>query len=79
MIKLTGLYKATSKDGQIYLSGKTQDGVKYLVFRNKKQKDNHPDYNLFVEVGNEEQTKPKPYKTENKDKAPEPEYDDLPF
>jgi hypothetical protein len=79
MIKLTGLYKATSKDGQIYLSGKTQDGVKYLVFRNKKQKDTHPDYNLFVEGGKEEQPKPKPYQNHYQENSPEVSYDDLPF
>jgi len=49
MIKITGLYKATSKKNETYLSGKTIYGFKYFVLKNNKTKDNQPDYNLYIE------------------------------
>lgn len=47
--KITGLYLNKSKNGTQYMSGISQDGVKYLVFKNTKKEDKHPDYNLFVD------------------------------
>lgn len=46
-VKLTGLWKNTSKDGKTFLSG-SLGGVKVLVFPNAyKKADADPDYNLF--------------------------------
>jgi hypothetical protein len=59
MIKITGLYKSISKKGDTFLSGKTIDGVKYFVFKNNKKKDNHPDYNLYMEDNDTNPPKPK--------------------
>lgn len=59
MIKITGLYISISKKGQTFLSGKTIDGVKYFVFKNNKKKDNHPDYNLYMEDNDTNSPKPK--------------------
>jgi hypothetical protein len=59
MIKITGLYKSISKKGETFLSGKTIDGVKYFVFKNNKKKDNHPDYNLYMEDNDTNPPKPK--------------------
>jgi hypothetical protein len=48
MIRITGLWKKTTKDGKTYLQGSL--GVaKLVVLPNKfKQKDEDPDYNLLV-------------------------------
>ena len=78
MIKITGLYKATSKKNETYLSGKTIDGVKYFVFKNNKTKDNHPDYNLYMEDTEKNQPKPKQEFSEDYLKQVETD-DDLPF
>ena len=78
MIKITGLYKATSKKNETYLSGKTTDGVKYFVFKNNKTKDNHPDYNLYMEE--KEQNSPKPKQEFSEDYLKQVDTDDdLPF
>lgn len=48
MIKLTGLWKNTSKDGKEYWSGNL-GSAKIMVFENdKKGNDKAPDYNLVV-------------------------------
>jgi hypothetical protein len=47
--KITGLYLNKSKNGTQYMSGISQDGVKYLVFKNTKKEDKHPDYNLCID------------------------------
>jgi len=48
--KLTGMYESKTKNGDMYLSGKTQEGVKYFVFKNNdKKSDKHPDWTLSVE------------------------------
>mgnify|MGYP005848601293 CR=1 FL=1 len=78
MIKITGLYKATSKKNESYLSGKTIDGVKYFVFKNNKTKDNHPDYILYKVDPEESQPKPKPENSEEYLKQVETD-DDIPF
>jgi uncharacterized protein (DUF736 family) len=47
-LKLTGLWKNTSKDGKAYLSG-SLGGVKVLVFPNEHKRDEKdPDYNLVL-------------------------------
>ena len=48
---LTGLYVNQTKKGDQYLSGKTMDGTKkYTLFKNGyKEKDNQPDWVLYVE------------------------------
>lgn len=47
-VKLTGLWKNTSKDGKAYLSG-SLGGVRVLVFPNEYKKgEKDPDFNLFL-------------------------------
>lgn len=56
-VKLTGLWKAQTKDGKSYLSG-TLGGVKVLVFANEHKKgEKDPDYNLYF-APREEREKP---------------------
>tara|TARA_Y100001951_G_C11047017_1_gene133514 strand:+ start:201 stop:422 length:222 start_codon:yes stop_codon:yes gene_type:complete len=48
-IKLSGLWKNETKNGETYLSG-SSNGKKYTIFKNTfKEKDTQPDYNLLVE------------------------------
>ena len=48
LIRVTGLWKSTSKDGKTHLSG-TVGGVKVLIFPNdRKQTDAQPDYTLMI-------------------------------
>ncbi len=49
LIKITGLFLNEQKDGTKYMSGTAQDGVKYLVFKNKNKEGKQPDYNLFLD------------------------------
>ena len=50
--KICGLYINEDKEGNQYLSGKTQDKTKrYSIFTNKyKETDNHPDWVLYEET-----------------------------
>jgi len=79
MIKITGLYKSISKKGDTFLSGKTIDGVKYFVFKNNKKKDNHPDYNLYIEDNDTNPQKPKIETTDDFLNQQVDSDDDLPF
>lgn len=81
MNKITGLYKSTSKKGEMYLSGKTNNGVKYLVFKNNKIKDNHPDYNLYIEEPeNKKESTEKDFLTQfTQDNFVVDDNEDLPF
>ena len=79
MIKITGLYKSISKKGDTFLSGKTIDGVKYFVFNNNKKKDNHPDYNLYIEDNDTNPQKPKIETTDDFLNQQVDSDDDLPF
>ena len=79
MIKITGLYKSISKKGDTFLSGKTIDGVKYFVFKNNKKKDNHPDYNLYMEDNDTNPQKPKIETTDDFLNQQVDSDDDLPF
>jgi len=46
-VKISGLWKNTSKEGKTFLSG-TLGGIKVLVFQNEFKKENKdPDFNLF--------------------------------
>ena len=72
------MYKATSKKGESYLSGKTIDGVKYFVFKNTKTKDNHPDFNLYMEDTEQNPPKPRQEPSESYQKQVEAD-DDIPF
>ena len=48
MIQIAGLWENETKNGAKYLQGNCGK-VKYLIFANKyKEKDNHPDFNLFI-------------------------------
>jgi len=47
LLKVCGLWKGEDKNGKTMLSG-SMGGVRVLVLLNKfKEKDNHPDYQLF--------------------------------
>jgi len=57
MIKLTGLWKQTGKDGEAYYSGKLGYSATLLIFKNKyKKKDSDPD--LMAYVGEAKKTAP---------------------
>ncbi len=48
MIKITGLWKGKDKKGNPYFSG-YMGNAKVLIFKNTyKEKDNQPDYNMFI-------------------------------
>ncbi len=78
MIKISGLYKSTSKKGEAFLSGKSMDGVKYFVFKNHKKKDSHPDYNLYMEDIEDKSSTPKAAATEDYSTQSNTD-DDIPF
>jgi uncharacterized protein (DUF736 family) len=52
LVKLTGLYKKQTKNGDNYLSGTIKMGILDIyvsIFKNtRKEKDNQPDYNAFI-------------------------------
>jgi hypothetical protein len=49
MVKLTGLWKNTDKEGKIYLTGQFNPAAAMVVLPNTfKKKDNEPDYYLYV-------------------------------
>lgn len=57
-IRLTGLWKNTSKDGKPFLSG-SLGGVKVLVFPNEHKKgEKDPDFNLVLAPREEREKKP---------------------
>jgi uncharacterized protein (DUF736 family) len=57
-VKLTGLWKNTSKDGKTYLSG-TLGAVRVLVFPNEyKRTEKDPDFSLFLSPKEDKETKP---------------------
>jgi len=76
---LTGLYINETKKGDQYLSGKTLDGKKYTLFKNGfKEKDNQPDWVLYVEDTNLQ--KPVGQSKEFKlSSTPKPTQEDMPF
>ena len=50
MIKVTGLFKNTDKDGRIYLTGKINGSMQAKVFQNKfKKHENQHDYFLYFD------------------------------
>ena len=76
--KICGLYINEDKEGNQYLSGKTQDKTKrYSLFTNKyKETDNHPDWVLYEE--NLETLQPvEPKKLNLAPQQPKPE--EMPF
>jgi hypothetical protein len=49
MIKITGLWKATDKNGNTYIRGNFSNSTQVLIMKNNfKNSDNEPDYNLFL-------------------------------
>ena len=49
MIKFTGLWKQTDKEGRTYYSGKLGYGAMLLIFPNRfKKEDAHPDLNVYI-------------------------------
>ena len=57
-VKLTGLWKNTSKDGKTYLSG-SLGAVRVLVFPNEyKKTEKDPDFNLLLSPKEDKDHKP---------------------
>lgn len=55
-IKLTGLWKGKSKNGETYLSGKVSPTSRLLVFPNThKKSEKDPDYIAYLAPGQEEE------------------------
>lgn len=51
--KIGAVWLRDAKSGMKYMSGQLElDGVKHniTIFKNKKQQDNHPDYQIFSET-----------------------------
>lgn len=49
MIKVGGLWSNKDKDGNSYLTGKLNPGVKILIFKNKyRESENHPTHILYI-------------------------------
>ncbi len=48
MVRLTGLWKNTSKTGEQYLAGGLTHTSRLLIFKNHKTTENAPDYVAFV-------------------------------
>ena len=62
-VKLTGLWKNTSKDGKTFLSG-SFGAVRVLVFPNEYKKgEKDPDFNLFLSPKEEKEARPQDTKT----------------
>ena len=78
---LTGLYVNETKKGDQYLSGKTMDGTKkYLLFKNGfKEKDNQPDWVLYVEDLEATPKAPKKDFSLSNKKVSAAENEDIPF
>lgn len=54
-IKLTGLWKQETRDGQDYLSGQMLPGAKLLIFPNSyKNKPGDPDFVCYLAATNKE-------------------------
>lgn len=47
-VRLTGLWKGTTKDGEDFLSGTVAKGLRVLAYKNKKKSDNAPDWVLYM-------------------------------
>lgn len=56
LIRLTGLWKNKSKDGNPYLSGNIIPGLKLLVFPNHAEGDKQPQYIAFLAPVDKEQS-----------------------
>ena len=74
MVKLTSLWKNTSKNGDKYYSGYLQDS-KILIFKNKSEKENSPYFDVFV---CEKQDKKKKEESTDDDDDDDDD-DDIPF
>lgn len=49
MIRLTGLWKNTDKNGKTYFSGRLSPGAQVMIMENSfKEKPTDPDMNLFI-------------------------------
>jgi len=68
MMKLGGLWKGTTKNGDLYLSGNLNYGTKFVVFKNSyKKKENEPDYILYLDEINRENDQ-----SQEQEQQPEP-------
>ena len=48
LMQVSGLWKNTSANGEMYLQGKLGSNVRILIFKNKyKTADNQPDYQIY--------------------------------
>ena len=77
LIQICGLWSGTTKGGDLYMSGTLPSGAKFLVFKNKKKEDKHPDYSLYLgKVEKEKEVSDPAPQTEI---APPEVSDELPF
>jgi len=51
--KVSGMWKNSKKDGELYFSGKLRSGIKIYLFKNKYKQEGtkQPDYYLLIEEG----------------------------
>jgi len=58
LIKLTGLWKNTSKAGKPYISGGLGYGAKLIIFPNEfKEKESDPDYTAYIAAKEQKEEK----------------------
>ena len=69
LVAIGALWKSKDKNGNEYFSGKMGD-ARLLVFSNKKEKDNQPDFRVYVTT---------PQKREDSDEYNAPDDRDVPF
>lgn len=51
MIRLSGLWKSTSKNGKVYYAGSINKGCRILIFPNQqKTNDSQPDFEVFIDA-----------------------------
>lgn len=77
MIKITGLWSNTDKNGNTYLSGKLGDANIKIFANNYKQEDKHPDMIMYLdeskkktEQKQEQQQQGEFYTVDNEDELP---------
>ena len=54
LVRITGLWKRTSKNGTPYWSGKSKSGQEFIVFVNKNKDEKQPELVLYELVEDEE-------------------------
>ena len=58
-VRLTGLWKEKTKEGDTYLTGTLNQGSRFYIMPNKHKKtDKDPDYNLFLKQIDKKEARP---------------------